>query len=313
MGDQEKETDYDYMRYKYIIENIKDVIWEIDHNYVFTFVSPNVKEMTGYSAEEMVGHKFTEFIDEQAKNYIYEKAKQRLSNFNNADSLETLHEVQFVCKNRLQKWIQVAPRLIFVQGRFAGYIGATRDITDKKVHEAQLNKHISELQAMNIALETMATVDILTGAYNRRKFNDDLNMIIQQKKRNGMTFSLIFFDIDNFKNINDCYGHEKGDSVLHGISRLVTDNVRSTDGLFRWGGEEFLILLREANLASAKNVAEKIRRIIQAHDFEIPRNITISLGVGEYNPDENNDQFIKRIDKALLTAKARGKNQVICC
>jgi len=94
---------------------------------------------------------------------------------------------------------------------------------------------------------------------------------------------------------------------------LVRENIRVTDGLFRWGGEEFILILPDANLESAKDVAEKIRNIIQYHDFGIGQKITISLGVGEYRPDENTDQIIIRVDNALLEAKSTGRNRVVAC
>ena len=124
---------------------------------------------------------------------------------------------------------------------------------------------------------------------------------------------MIFFDIDRFKTINDRFGHKIGDCVLQCISRLVIDNIRVTDGLFRWGGEEFIIILPEVNLESAKNVAEKIRNIIQSHDFGIGQKISVSLGVGEYKPKENFDQVMLRVDNALLKAKSDGRNRVVSC
>jgi hypothetical protein len=101
----------------------------------------------------------------------------------NGDTEEIiLHDVQFICKNGLVKWLEVSANLVFEEGRFAGYIGTTRDITEKKEYEYQLSKYIQELKIINAKLEKMATTDILTGAYNRRKFEDDLNLIITKKE-----------------------------------------------------------------------------------------------------------------------------------
>jgi diguanylate cyclase (GGDEF)-like protein len=122
---------------------------------------------------------------------------------------------------------------------------------------------------------------------------------------------LIFFDIDHFKTINDLFGHKIDDLVSQRISKLVLENIRTTDRLFRWGGEEFIIILPEANLESAKIVAGKIRDIIQNVDFGIKKRITISLGVGEYIANENTDQIISRLDKVLYQAKSQGRNRVV--
>lgn len=300
---------YEYKRYKFIIENIKDVIWEMDTNFVYTFVSPNVKDMTGFEDVDLVGRRMPDFLVEESRNYIYDLAIKH-----GDKKIEmVLEAVQFVCKNGYAKWIEVSSKPIFEDGVFVGYIGTTRDVTEKKEYEGQLNKYINDLKVMNAKLEEMATVDALTGAYNRRKFDDDLNTIIRQQERYSISFSLVLFDIDNFKNINDCFGHNIGDHVLQCVSRLVITNIRATDSLFRWGGEEFILILPQAKLNSAQLVAEKIRELIQNHDFGIGHNITVSLGVGEYKPNENKDQIIIRIDNALLTAKSRGKNKVIAC
>jgi len=301
-------------RYKYIIENIKDVIWEMNIDFVFTFISPNSKDMTDYEPEELVGRKMLDFLAEDSRNYVIDLAIQHVNKRIDGDAEEILLiVVQFICKNGLGKWVEVSAKPVFEEGGFIGYIGTTRDITDKKEYESQINKYINDLKIMNAKLEKMATVDALTGAYNRRKFDDDLNLIIKKKEKCGISFSLIFFDIDHFKTINDRFGHKIGDCVLQCISKLVRENIRVTDGLFRWGGEEFVIVLYEANLESAKKVAENIRNIIQGHDFGVGQKVTISLGVGEYKPNENTDQTIIRLDKALLKAKYKGRNRIISC
>ena len=99
--------------------------------------------------------------------------------------------------------------------------------------------------------------------------------------------------------------------VLQRISKLVLENIRTTDHLFRWGGEEFIIILYESNLENARNVAEKIRNIINDEDFGIRKRITISLGVIEYVVNENADQIIGRLDKILYQAKIQGRNRVV--
>lgn len=315
-GEQKMEEcqSHQFSRYKYIIENIKDVIWEMTRDFVFTFVSPNAKNMTGYEAEELVGRKMPCFLVKESRDYFYDQAIHYVDQRIDGDTEEILLcDVQFICKNGLVKWFEVSAKPMFEGGSFVGYIGTTRDITEKKEYEEQLKKYINELKIINAKLEEMATVDALTGAYNRRKFDEDLHLIIKKKERYGISFSLIFLDIDNFKSINDCFGHKMGDYVLQCISKLVRENIRVTDGLFRWGGEEFILILPEANLESARNVAEKIRNIIQYYDFGIEQKITISSGVGEYKPNENSDQIIIRLDHALLQAKSKGKNRVVAC
>lgn len=314
MKDDLKNQLNEYKRYKYIIENIKDIIWEMSGDFIYTFVSPNAKNMTGYEVEELIGRKMIDFLAEESRKYVLDRSRQQINKRLNRDAEEiVLYDVQFRCKEGSFKWFEVSMQPNFEAGRFIGYIGTTRDITEKKEYECQLKKYISELKLTNAKLEQMATVDVLTGAFNRRKFDDDLNSIIRCGKDQDIPFSLIFLDIDHFKMINDRHGHKTGDFVLQSISRLIRENVRSTDRLFRWGGEEFILILPDANLDSAICVAEKIRIIIQDYDFAIGERITISLGVGEYKFNEDIDQIIVRIDNALLKAKTRGRNRVAAC
>lgn len=299
-------------RYKYIIENIKDVIWEMNRDLVFTFVSPNAKEMSGYEAEELIGHKITDFLVEESKNYCFDQVSQHMEKRKKGDAEHTiLHDVQLICKNGLVKWLEVSANLLIEEGIFVGYIGTTRDIAEKKEYERQLSKYNEELKLKNAELKRMAATDILTGAYNRRKFEEDLDSIINKEERHDIKFSLIFFDIDHFKTINDLFGHKAGDLVLQRISKLVQENIRTTDRLFRWGGEEFIIILYGSSLKNARDVAGKIRDIIQNEDFGIEKKITISLGVSEYIANENTDQIVSRIDKVLYQAKIQGRNRVV--
>lgn len=311
MADNQKFQSHQFNRYKYIIENIKDVIWELNRDFVFTFVSPNAKEMSGYGAEELIGRKITDFLVEESKKYFSEQVTQHLNKRINGDAEQAiLHEVQFICKNSV-KWVEVSANLLFEEGELIGYIGTTRDIAEKKEYELQLRKYIQELKIVNTKLEKTATTDMLTGTYNRRKFEDELILIINNKDKQAVQFSLILFDIDHFKNINDYFGHKIGDLVLQCISKLVWKNIRTTDRLFRWGGDEFIIILPGSNWESTKTVAEKLRNIIQNEDFGIGEKITISTGFGEHITDENADQMVSRIDKALYQAKIQGRNRIV--
>lgn len=300
-------------RYKYIIENVKDVIWELNSNFIFTFVSPNSREMCGYETEELIGNKLTDFLTEQSRNYLHEQIVLFMNQRSNMDAekLTLLHEVQFVCKDGSPKWVEVTAKRLFYNGKFVGYIGTTRDVSEKKEYEYQLNKYIGELKKLNAKLKKTATTDILTGAFNRRKFEDDVSMLIRKNEKKDVEFSLIFFDIDHFKSVNDLFGHKTGDIVLQRISELVLKNIRRGDRLFRWGGEEFIIVLPKSDLEIAKIVAGKIRNLIQDKDFGVGRKITVSLGVCEYKANENIDQIVSRLDNILYQAKMQGRNTVV--
>lgn len=168
--------------------------------------------------------------------------------------------------------------------------------------------HILETKSR---FENMAVTDKLTKLYNRHKFYLTVTPEINRAKRSGKPFSIIIFDIDKFKQINDRYGHNTGDYILKTVAQLVRENVRSYDSIYRWGGEEFLILAPETNAKQAMQLAEKIRKIIESYRFDILGQITISLGVAEFNPqtDANIDRTIRRADNALYVAKKEGRNR----
>jgi len=146
--------------------------------------------------------------------------------------------------------------------------------------------------------------DALTKVYNRGRIEKIFNKITQEKSG-----SIIFFDIDNFKKINDTFGHEKGDYVLKKISSLIASNLREKDYFGRWGGEEFLVILPDTTYERALIVAEKIRKIVEASDFDGIK-VTISLGVTDFKENSDPQKVVKEADIALYQAKENGKNQV---
>ncbi len=178
----------------------------------------------------------------------------------------------------------------------------------KKIDE--INSLKAELERYVKKIEQLSITDSLTKIYNRSKFESSLDYEIERARRYGNPLSLIIFDIDHFKSINDTYGHLIGDSVLMEIANLVKNNIRSTDIFARWGGEEFVILAPNINKEQARILAEKIRRLIANHRFKYVDHVTVSLGVTEFLPTDNKESFIKRADEALYLAKRKGRNRV---
>jgi diguanylate cyclase (GGDEF)-like protein/PAS domain S-box-containing protein len=171
-----------------------------------------------------------------------------------------------------------------------------RDITQRMVDEEKIL--------------LLATTDHLTGLLNRREFIRRLKREMQRARRYKGSLALIMYDFDDFKDINDHFGHPEGDQVLKISSELVTKNIRTTDVAARFGGEEFIILLPRCELSEARLVAEKIRRIIAAHHFSPKFSVTASFGVTEFVPGENIESLLKRVDNALYRAKGGNKNRV---
>lgn len=159
-------------------------------------------------------------------------------------------------------------------------------------------------------LEQLAVTDQLTKLYNRRKIDSILANEIEQANRYHHPFSLILIDIDYFKNINDSYGHQTGDRVLQTISNLFSTNIRRTDVVGRWGGEEFLIISLEKDFQKVLIFVEKLRALIETYHFETVGKITCSFGVAHFVQGGTVDSLLQRTDIALYEAKDAGRNCV---
>ncbi|MDH3354249.1 MAG: diguanylate cyclase [Chromatiales bacterium] len=163
-------------------------------------------------------------------------------------------------------------------------------------------------------LEKMATTDKLTGVANRGLFELLLEQSIKNYRRRKSALTIIMLDIDHFKRINDQHGHLVGDQVLRHIAATIAKNVRHSDTVCRWGGEEFILLLPDCDLTQAYDLAEQIRIAIESHQINIHENsiyMTASFGVSEYSETEESIALIRRADQALYQAKSMGRNRVI--
>ena len=163
-------------------------------------------------------------------------------------------------------------------------------------------------------LQRLATTDGLTKLYNSRSFYSQLELEVDRYNRYKHPLSLLLLDIDHFKEYNDTFGHLEGDKVLVRFSQLIKTCLRTNDSAYRYGGEEFTVILPETGAAKAKNVAQRIRAALEAETFRpLPGQnvtITISIGVTEYYPKEELSTFIQRADKAMYCSKQSGRNRV---
>jgi diguanylate cyclase (GGDEF)-like protein len=167
----------------------------------------------------------------------------------------------------------------------------------------RLNENVTELTRI-------ATVDAVTGLFNRRYFEDRLEAEAQRARRQQQDLALLMIDIDDFKRINDTWGHLEGDRALRDVADLLRGGVRIFDVCARFGGEEFVIIMPGATAQVAMHVAERIRRQVEQHSVHDPLPITVSVGVGMLEADATADELVAVADRALIAAKAAGKNLV---
>ncbi|HUT63879.1 MAG TPA: GGDEF domain-containing protein [Anaerolineae bacterium] len=186
---------------------------------------------------------------------------------------------------------------------------------ERKKLNINFDNMINSLRNQNKLLEEQSRRDALTNIFNRRVFEEKVSAELARYIRYKKPFSLIFFDIDRFKNVNDTYGHDTGDRVLKEITARTREALRKTDIFARYGGEEFVIILPETDLTQAVNVAEKLHDIIQKNIFEhegdrIP--ITVSVGVTEVQEsDRDPESILHRADSNMYKAKDKGRNRVV--
>lgn len=184
------------------------------------------------------------------------------------------------------------------------------------VSQTQLSNYAERLKGLNALLEDAASRDQITGAFNRRKMNELMNPGPNQG--DGPTaYSMVMFDLDDFKQVNDTYGHQAGDEVLAGTARTVMAEIRISDALIRWGGEEFLLLLHSETPDGTRETSERLRKFIEQKRYHLPGApkegifVTASFGYADPRPGETQDQQISRADACLYEAKRAGKNRVI--
>jgi diguanylate cyclase (GGDEF)-like protein len=179
------------------------------------------------------------------------------------------------------------------------------DVTNTAINKRELEKANRELQRLS-------RTDGLTKLNNRAYWEDCLQNEFSRCKRTGRDTSVIMFDIDHFKKVNDTYGHQAGDEVIRVVSKILMDTIRTTDIAGRYGGEEFGLLLIETNSKNSMIVAERLREKIEqttvTHEG-VEIKFTISLGIAEFDPEQSNhSQWLERADKALYVSKESGRN-----
>jgi len=206
-------------------------------------------------------------------------------------------------KNSIRQLTELS-QMIYERNR----IMAEREVLLKKER-----KLTADLNSMNESLRILATMDSLTGVFNRRTILESLEKELRRSQRYGKVFSMIIMDIDFFKNVNDTYGHQTGDKVLRSVCDNIKANIRVNDVIGRYGGEEFLIIMPETDTDHAAIAAEKLRLAIGSNPLSEENTrvkVTASFGVSSYRQNDDTKMIIARVDKALYESKQNGRNRV---
>ncbi|MBN2221321.1 MAG: diguanylate cyclase, partial [Vallitaleaceae bacterium] len=218
---------------------------------------------------------------------------------------------EFIKRINTDRLVQVEYRLFSGTQEFWAEIKVTQLTNDKGTLRFEgLLTNIQERKHFEENLITRSITDSLTGIYNRSRFDEVIHEEIERNNRYGENVSLMIFDLDFFKRVNDTFGHDVGDQVLIEVAETVKKEIRVTDIFARWGGEEFAILMPHTDSESGMHVAEKVRLSIAAIVHEEVGRVTASFGVSEYITGESYVDWFKRVDIALFEAKGKGRNRV---
>ncbi len=269
----------------------------VNHNRYIIRVNKKFSELFGYDTNEILGKKTSVLTPSKEKFYEYEKYFTQTK-----EGIVTSEELLYKNKKGNLFWTKLE--------------GITFSIEEEKAFVLWSFINIDKEVKYREELKLLASIDPMSGLYNRRFFSDMAENIVALAKRQKRNVCIILLDIDNFKSINDTYGHDVGDDVIKKLSRVLKDNTRKSDILCRYGGEEFILLLPETSLQWATKIADDLRLEFNSYKFTLHEkqiSFTASFGVStlDIRLESALEDGIKRADKALYRAKNSGKNQVV--
>jgi diguanylate cyclase (GGDEF)-like protein/PAS domain S-box-containing protein len=271
-----------------------DIIFVTDKEGYIEYANQALLDLYGYEKDEVLGATPKLFYSGKNSKELYATLWSTILRGENYHHL-------LINKKKNGDFIHVDTKIIPVkidqEEQISHFVVTARDMTQRVLDEEKFKK--------------LATIDLLTQIPNRYQFHQYFDDFIARVERKGEHFSVLLFDIDHFKQINDNFGHYVGDRILKAFSALVMANIRTEDKFARWGGEEFILLLDNATEHEAMYIANKINKIVARTIFDELYCITVSIGVTEYRKGETKNRCINRADKALYTAKNLGRNCVV--
>lgn len=284
-------------RSRLLAENAYDVIWTMALDGSITYVSSAVERVLGFTPEEADGQTLDQLHTPQSAARVATYFQAVFAAAESGGAAPVFRgEVDYHRKDGsvVTGELQLIPH-VDTDGQVVELLGVTRDISERKRLEADLNR--------------LAATDHVTGVWNRHRGAEALAAETAGRSRRSPV-SVLMVDIDNFKSINDSHGHQMGDLVLSHVATRLGEAVRNDDIVARWGGDEFVVILRNCTLADAAARADKVRSRIADADFAGARAVTVSIGVAEQMAGEDHDSWMGRADRALYEAKRSGRDTV---
>lgn len=293
--------------------DLSNIVSKTNPKGVITYVNDKFCEISGYSRDELIGkpHNIIRHPDmpREAFKDLWDTIKAKKS-WNGVVTNMKKNGSQYIVDTT------VIP-ILDVDGDVVEYIAIRHDITEleetkqqlRNINKAMKNK-VDELYSMTNTLEEKAYKDNLTGINNRENFEEYFSLEIANANLNKQPLSLIIFDVDNFKLVNDTYGHQAGDVLLKDLVTLIGNNIKNGDIFARWGGEEFVVLTPATEINGAYILAENLRKLVQSYVFNyVESNLTLSFGIAQLSQDDTKKTLFEKADKAMYEAKKNGRNR----
>jgi len=287
-----------------IFDSIRDPFCVFDRDFRIIRVNEAYAQMKNRPVEELIGRKCYEVLQNGegiCDACVVDKT------FHSADPCAK--DKLVLLPNGAEAWLEIYTYPILDDEEKVSHVMEyTRDVTDRKKSDEERRRLIQKL-------EHLSKTDGLTGLLNRRALTESLSYELDRARRYNSDLSLILCDIDNFKRINDTYGHDGGDKALQTVSETIKRLLRKADIAGRYGGDEFMVILPETALAGAESLAEKIR--VSVANIELPMEgakavkVSLSIGISTLGPEnENIDALIKNTDDAMYASKQSGRNRI---
>ena len=295
------------LKFRSISASAKDAFIMMNGQGQISYWNPAAERVFGYSAKEAIGQDLHKLLAPERYLEVFKENFRTFKKSGTGGGIGKTLEFDALRRDKNEFPIELSLSAIKLQGDWHSF-GIVRDISNRKRAEEKLRGSEKRYKALSIT-------DGLTKLYNSRHFYARLQLEFERANRYRRPLTLFMVDIDDFKKFNDNFGHLTGDKVLAKTGEVIRNALRETDSGYRYGGEEFAIILPETDGLDAIQVAERIRIELEATPFPLKpdtsRSITVSIGVSQLQAKEKLSEFLKRADENLYIAKSKGKNQVI--
>ncbi|RMF41541.1 MAG: diguanylate cyclase [Anaerolineae bacterium] len=287
--------------YRKLVDNLFDGVYFVDTQRCITYWNHGAERISGFSAEQVTGR----YCQDNLLRHVDENGRLLCN-----DDCPLVHAIETKKPYQAQVYmhhadghrIPILVRTSPIQSETGEVIGAVEVFSDNSMLVRRLH-----------TLQTQALTDPLTGAGNRRYSEMRLKSILHEFQQHDVSCGLLFIDLDHFKRVNDTWGHETGDQVLRMVANTLKHNVRGSDFVGRWGGEEFIVILLDVDKGQLQSIAEKLRTLIAHSALRVPRGmirVTTSIGATLLRTSDTLESIIQRADALMYQSKQGGRNRV---